>query len=79
MSMAANFGGIGNDNPSTFPALWLGTFAPRIGKALYHAGATYYIMQQWLTGCGSLSIRGKRHIYVSAVWSRALGTIVQLE
>jgi hypothetical protein len=46
MTKAANFGGIGNVNALGVPVLWPGTFAPRIGKALLHAGATYYIAQQ---------------------------------
>jgi hypothetical protein len=43
---AADFGGIGNINLQQFLVLLLGTFTPRIAKALLHAGATYYIIQK---------------------------------
>ena len=40
MGKATNLGGIGNVNSQLFAVLQLGTFAPRIAKALEHAGAT---------------------------------------
>ena len=43
MGKAAIFGGIGNIKPQQFPVLRLGTFAPRIGKAIIYAGASYWI------------------------------------
>jgi len=48
--MATHLGGVGIVNsvtfPVTFPVLQLGTFAPRVGKLLIHAGATHYSMHQ---------------------------------
>jgi len=46
MGMATIFGGLGNVNSVIVPVLWLGTFAPQVGKALIHAGAAYYNMYQ---------------------------------
>ncbi len=69
---------LGMSMRNSFQFCLIGTFAPRIARALLHAGAIYYITRKWPTGCHSPSIRGKHHIHMSVIWSRAPSTIVQL-